>query len=317
MPLRVTWRSLIPGVIALGVVLAFALGVLLFAGIGRIRGEKLRLHVVTNQARGVLRGTEVWLAGQKVGLVDEVTFRPPSTDTSTRVVISIIVKASDADQIRRDSHAEVRSGANIVGPVVVYITPGTPAVSRVANGDTLRAGPQSDFESAATKMKAALQEVGPLMADARTVMQRVRDPRGTVGAVITGGITGRGDVAELRARVSQLRASWLGPGDATESRANVFAQAHLALARVDSVRTLIASTRTSFGRFRRDSTLMVAVASIGDELGALRASLDSAGGSISRLQRDSALTQSVANAQREMATLFADIKRRPLHYIQF
>src|SRR5436190_16296543 len=79
MPARLSWRHLIPGIIALAAVAAVALGVAMFAGIGRMRGDTMTLYASESQARGVLRGTEVWLAGQKIGMVDGVSFQPPTT----------------------------------------------------------------------------------------------------------------------------------------------------------------------------------------------------------------------------------------------
>ncbi|MFL5601585.1 MAG: hypothetical protein ACJ78I_14435, partial [Gemmatimonadaceae bacterium] len=99
MPPRLSWRSVLPGLIAVAVVLSIALGLILFAGVGEIRGEKTRLYVVTDQARGVLHGTEVWLAGQKIGLVESVGFGAPSSDTSARVVITTNVLKRDAQAI--------------------------------------------------------------------------------------------------------------------------------------------------------------------------------------------------------------------------
>jgi len=314
MPLRLTWRQLVPGLIALAVMVALAVGVLTFAGIGGVRGPTMHLYVVTNQARGVLHGTEVWLAGQKIGVVDAVSFRPPSSDTSARVVIEMTVRKRDAEQIRRDSRAEIRAGANIVGPVVVYITPGTPDVSRVADRDTLRGGAQSDVELAMEKLKTATAEIAPIMADARVVMRSVRDPHGTVGALMTEGFMNRGDVALLRRQMSSLAAT-LGAGDAAGARSTLFARAHLALARVDSIRALIASENTSFGRFRRDSSLARAIATVRDDLTTIRVAMDTANGTLARLGSDSALMRSVADARREMTALFDDVRKRPMRYI--
>ncbi|HMC56528.1 MAG TPA: MlaD family protein [Gemmatimonadaceae bacterium] len=317
MPPRLTWRTLIPGLIAIAVVLAVAIGVLTFAGIGGVRGPTIHLYVVMNQARGVMHGTEVWLAGQKIGVVDGVSFRPPSSDTSARVVIATTVRKGDAEQIRRDSRAEIRPGANIIGPVVVYITPGSPSVSRVVDRDTLRGGVQSDLELAVNRMKAATQDIAPIMADARVVMRSIHDPRGTVGAVMTGGLSSRGDVALLRRQVSSVRASLFGGGETAAARAALFAHARLAMARADSIRALVASPNTTLGRFRRDSTLFQTVAVVRDDLASLRASIDSANGTLSRLSGDSALMRSLSQARREMTALFDDLRRRPMHYINF
>jgi phospholipid/cholesterol/gamma-HCH transport system substrate-binding protein len=314
MPPRLSWRRLLPGLIASAAVALTAVGILVFAGVGRIRGQTVRLYVLTDQARGVMKGTDVWIAGQKVGTVDAIDFRTPSADTLGRVVIAVSVRKDDAQQIRLDSRAQVRAGANMIGPVVVYVTSGSPGSPMVKAGDTLRARQQSDFELAGVKFTAATDNLGPIMADARTVMANVRNPHGTVGAVLTE--QGGGEVARLRTRVAALRARMFG-GARSEAVARTMDAARSALSRVDSVRTLLASPNRSFGRFRRDSTLRTAVGRLSAELTELNATLAENDGTLARVKTDSALTRSVADAQKEMALLFADLKRRPLRYLHF
>lgn len=326
MPTRVTWRNLIPGLIALAVVALLAVAVWLFAGIGQLHGDTMRLYVATNEARGVLRGTEVWLAGQKVGLVERVTFSPPTTGTSTRVLITMVVRRQDARQIRKDSRADIRAGTSVIAPAVVALTSGTPAARRVRNGDTLLSGVQADLVAATAKMKTVAQDLTPLMTDARVVLERVHDPRGTIGAFLAGAPARRGEVVELRARVAALREMLFGTGGvaaggegraASAQRTRLLARARAALARADSIRSLLASPNASLGRFRRDSTLALTVARIRDDLASVRAQIDTSSGTVGRLASDSALARALAGARGEMAALFEDIRRRPLHYVYF
>ena len=95
------------------------------------------------------------------------------------------------------------------------------------------------------------------------------------------------------------------------------ANAGVALARVDSIRMLLASPDGNLGRFRRDSTLPRTIAAVRDELSALQTRMDSSTGTLDRFARDSALIRAVAAARQEMTLLFADVKRRPLRYIAF
>jgi hypothetical protein len=88
------------------------------------------------------------------------------------------------------------------------------------------------------------------------------------------------------------------------------------MARVDSVRTLLASENTSYGRLRRDSTLLNEVADIRNELSIIRALVDEPRGTAGRVLRDSALTNAVSDAERQMTLLFADIKKHPLRYLK-
>lgn len=316
MPARLTWRRLLPGLISAAVIVGVTVGVLVFAGVGQVRGEKIRLYVLTNQAQGIMKGSDVWLAGQKIGTVEHIGFASPSADSGGRVVIAADVRKEDAEQIRRDSRVRVRSGANIIGPIVLYIEAGTAGSPAVTDGDTLRADVQSDVHVATEKLGEATKQIGPLTADARTVMARFRDPNGTIGAALRAG--GGGEFARLRANVSRLMGhNALNGNGAPSPAAVVMVGARGALARADSIRVLLRSPNTSLGRFRRDSTLVLTVGSLRDELAALRMQLDSAEGTVGRFETDSAITRSIANAQREMALLFEDMRKRPLRYVNF
>ncbi len=81
------WGELKTGTIAFAVVAAIAIFILFFARVGALHGDKSNIYVLTQDAEGVLEGTEVWLSGQKVGLVKDLHFRPPSTDTLQRLTI--------------------------------------------------------------------------------------------------------------------------------------------------------------------------------------------------------------------------------------
>jgi phospholipid/cholesterol/gamma-HCH transport system substrate-binding protein len=310
---RLAWRNLLPGIIATAILIAATIAVLAYGGIGRIPGDKIRLYVVTSSARGVMKGTEVWIAGQRVGTVEDISFRPATTD-SNRVVLGIRVREADADQIRRDSEIRVQSGANVVGPLVVYITGGTPQSGAVRNGDTLFAQTQSDLAATGARFQEAMKQMRPVMADVRVIMAQARDPNGTVGAFSAQG--DHGQVTRLRSQAGRLRAQ-LFPSGGNPARRRLMSSAQDLMAQVDSVRALLASDNSSVGRFRRDSTLGRTIAGVRDELALLRARLDSSDGTLGRLQNDSSVRRALADAQREMTLLFEDIKKRPVRYIAF
>src|SRR4029078_10704597 len=96
------------------------------------------IAVVAADARGVLSGTEVWLSGQKVGLVKDVHFRPPSTDTLERLAIHLEILSKHMHFIRKDAWAELRPGGNLIGSPVVFISSGTSNVAALNEGDTLK-----------------------------------------------------------------------------------------------------------------------------------------------------------------------------------
>src|SRR5512138_567856 len=99
------WRDLKLGAIGLTIIVAGALSVLLFARVGALHGDTTDIYVVTDEAPGVLNGTEVWLSGEKVGLVRDVHFRSVNTDTLKRLAIHLEILSDRMPFIRKDAYA--------------------------------------------------------------------------------------------------------------------------------------------------------------------------------------------------------------------
>src|SRR5205814_9149485 len=110
MPHKLHWRELTGGIIAVIAIALLTIVILLFARVGALHGKKVTLYVVTDEAAGVLSGTEVWLAGDKVGLVKDVSFRSPTTDTLERLLIETEFLRSALPNVRRDSYARIQPG---------------------------------------------------------------------------------------------------------------------------------------------------------------------------------------------------------------
>jgi ABC-type transporter Mla subunit MlaD len=119
MPRPLHWRDLRTGLIALAVVIASALVILVFARVGGVRGRKVTLYVQAASATGVLRGTEVRLAGKRVGLVEEVRFLPPNPDSNAKLLIETKVLAEALPMLRQDTYAQIHPAGTIIGSPVV------------------------------------------------------------------------------------------------------------------------------------------------------------------------------------------------------
>jgi ABC-type transport system involved in resistance to organic solvents, periplasmic component len=137
MPREHSWNELKIGIIAGAIVVGVVASILLFARVGALHGDRSQLVILTDHAPGVLPGTEVWVAGEKVGLVKNISFRPVSNDTSRRVAIRADILTKFMPQIRKSAHADIRPGGNLIGSPVVYISSGTPASPEAKSGDTI------------------------------------------------------------------------------------------------------------------------------------------------------------------------------------
>jgi len=313
------WRDLKIGILATSAVIAAALGVLIFGRVGTLHGKTFKVYVTTNAARGVIRGTEVWLDGQKVGLVRNIDFQSPSVDPKDRVVVQLRVLQSAQSHIRVDSHVQVRAGTSLIGDRVIYLSSGTASGRQVADGDTVHSTDQLDYESLSAAAGEATKEFPVIIDNVKLLGAQLKSVNGTLGAL---GAEGTGSAMQsVRAKASQLlerlSSSNGTVGLALTNRDLMLARARRALAQTDSIRSLLGSTEHSLGRFRRDSTLLGHVTQVKAALDSLQRLADSPNGTIGRLRGDAAILHNIHRAYAALDSLIADMKKHPLRYSPF
>ena len=307
------WRELVPGIIAAAAIATLVVVTLVFARVGQIHGKKVTLYVVAEDAAGILPGTEVWLAGQKQGKVTGVSFRPPSTDTLERVLITTEFLEEMLPHVRRDSYAQLKPGGSFIGTLVVSISPGSATSPPLHEGDTVRARKQPMLGSLTSDVATIKPAISSLSSEVNTLTTKMASPAGTIGSVRVHGMP---QMPEVSARMSRMASRAGGNGTiGLAMRANLSGRASRAMAAVDSIFALTSSNKTSLGRFRRDSTLVTKAGHVLAELDTLRALTSSSIGGAAAA--DSSLTRELARTRPLLASLIADIKKRPFRYINF
>jgi hypothetical protein len=316
---RDSWRDLIPGLLCVAALVAGVLSILLFARVGALHGSTVTVYAATSEARGVARGTEVWLNGVKVGVVDAIRFRSVDSDTSRRLLLQLSVLEKHRELIRRDASAQIRSGGTLLGAPVVFVSGGSVAAAPVTEGDTLRTLPQQDPEGLTSSFANASQEFPAIIGNVKVLAAQLRSASGTAGAILNSD-AGGDQLTLLRDRATDVVRRATAPRGTVGlalSQGDAIARVKRATAQVDSIRTLLASDAGSFGRFRRDSTLLRTANDLRNELAIAAALLDRPAGTAGRVVRDSAIVRQVAGARVQLDSLITDIKTRPLRYWPF
>lgn len=319
MPRDTHWRNLLPGVLCVAALAALALSVLVFARVGALHGDVMRLYLPTGGARGVLEGTEVWLEGKKVGRVIDIAFAPVSVDTARRLVIVMDVLDEVRPLIRRDSYAQVRTGSSLIGAPVVFITVGSPASPVIASGDTLSPRPQNDAESLSGTFARASQDFPAIIGSVQLLNSQLTMAKGTIGAALAPDNEGVRQLSRFGARTGSLY-SKLSTGRGTVPRilgGGLQPRVARLLSGVDSLQRAFATPGSSLGRFRGDSTLLVTARAVLAQTDSIRALLAEPRGTAGRAMQDEVLAQEVARARTEVEAVIRDLKANPLRYRPF
>ncbi|MEO8192427.1 MAG: MlaD family protein [Gemmatimonadales bacterium] len=309
------WRELKVGGIAFAVLISLAVSILLFARVGALHGDTSNIYVLTDDAPGVLNGTEVWLSGEKIGAVKDVHFRPITTDTLRRLAIHTEVFTGRLHFIRKDAYADIRPGGNLIGSPIVFISSGTSNAPPLRNGDTL-------ITQSTGKMKPLSNRVGDLGPRVNALADSGKRALALLNSQMAGlaklGRTGVPPLVAAGTEASKL------VGKATRGegsiglviRGNVRERLRRITASKDSITMLLSSEKGNIGRFRKDSTLATTVGRIRSQLDSLRTGYSTVGG-ITRMRSDTALAAEMTRMRTELTALMADLKKRPRRYISF
>lgn len=309
-----TWRSVSGGIAALAGILLIVFVVLKYARTGRVSGDKFRLYVAVPDASNVLKGSDVWLNGQRVGTVERIDFAPPFAPPDERVIIATRVQERVREHIRLDSRASLQSGGTIIGAPVVYLTSGTPSHRVVSEGDTIRGIGKSDFEIAASRATEAVEEVPTIVADAKVIMANAKTAGARLSAIAREG--GRSSFGAQTSRLMQKLSSNRGSAGRLMRDQDLRRRVSHTMAASDSLRTLLSSRMEEVGRFRRDSSLGRSVRMLRDDVSALRTMARDPNGTVGRITTDSALVRGLDSLFIELNALMLDLKKNPTRYVR-
>ena len=317
---RLSWFGVRGGLIAVIAIILVAAATLKFSRLGNLHGDTMELVAHFGEARALLVGSEVWLSGQKIGKVLSIEFRSPQiADTSARIEIRMAVLSKYRPAIHRDAVATIQAGGSVIGQPVVYFSPGTLRTGMVQPGDTITTHPQADVEGATAQFSVASRQFPAIINNVKLLTAQLSSSKGAAGAFLNApGGPALPALSRTQKLTGQLYATLNGNGTAGRILSGgLTTRVNTSLSRVDSIRTLLASPNTSFGRFRKDSTLITEVGYVRDELSIIRSQLDDSRGTAGRALHDSAISNGLIEAERQMSLLFTDMKKHPFRYINF
>jgi phospholipid/cholesterol/gamma-HCH transport system substrate-binding protein len=286
MPRPLAWRQLIPGVVILSAIVLAALAVLVFARVGALHGDTYRLYVLSDDARGVLGGTEVWLAGQKIGAVREISFRPVTNDSLGRLAVALDILDRYKQAIRGDSRAEFRSGSTPIGATIVSITIGSPAQPVLEADDTIPRARQIDPDSVRAALSSAASQIPALLNDADTLIHTFRR---AIGQSAGDSTTRIGVIADRLARLARRMDVGGGTISRLSSDTAVARRLDRVSARTRKLMSALDSSSNTLGRAANDSALSRTIADVRGDIDTLRMQLTEERGTAGRLLYDDAI----------------------------
>jgi len=149
--------------------------------------KKLRLRARFVDANGLREGSEVRLAGVRVGKVDRITLLPPSdAPNAPRVEAAMLVNGTidgrpANERIRTDSQAQQGSPSLLGNEMLINITPGTALGQPVADNTILPSSSSNTVNDFATSGTDLAQRLSKLSDEISIIVKNVKEGKGTVG----------------------------------------------------------------------------------------------------------------------------------------
>lgn len=308
-----TWRKLKGGIFALAAIIIGAFSIIAFARVGSLRGDTYIAYIRADVANGIFKGTNVWLQGQKVGVVKDVTFYP--TDSAVQTVLKVEVMSQYKPFIRKDSRVEFKPGGTYVGAQVVALRIGSSSVPMLDQGDTLTRVSVIDADLRSNELTAAGQDFPEIVAALRAIGSDLTKTQSQFGALGDhssglGLVLTQVDQLEKRSKGKKGTLSMLFKDRSLINRAQ------LVLTRADSLLKITREPGT-LSRFKSDSGLRVALADTRAELDSVRIRIAREDGAAGRFLGDDALQKDMERFSDQIARTLADFGKRPQRYSPF
>jgi hypothetical protein len=309
------WSKLTGGIVALVAIIGGAFAIVAFARVGSLRGDTYISYIAADQASGILKGTEVWLQGQKVGVVKDVGFRALSTDTAVQTVLQMEVQSQYKQFIRKDSRVEFKPGGTYLGAQVVALRIGSHTAPVLEAGDTLTRVSVIDPEARSNELSAAGQDLPEIVSSLRAIgtdLSKTQTQFGSLGERSSGLHLIMTHVAQFQRRNAGRKGML-----SLLARDNALAtSARLVITRADSL-LRITQEPGMRKRFKADTGLRAALAGTRAELDSVRLRISREDGAASRFVSDNALQQDLRTLSDQITRTIADFSKRPQRYSPF
>src|SRR5687768_1201669 len=183
--------------VRVGLLVVVAIGVLIFLILnasGDISpfSKKIHLRARFSSGDGLRRGSEVRLAGVRIGKVDDVELLPPSDNPREKVEARFSID-SDIDGrpatelIRKDSTSSLSSPSILGAEKVINLTPGTALGEQVKDGDLIPP-PPGDEGGTVQQLTASgtqlMNQLNDLSRQFTEISERINRGEGTIGRFV-------------------------------------------------------------------------------------------------------------------------------------
>lgn len=151
--------------------------------------KKLRITARFAAADGLREGSEVQLAGVRIGKVEEVILLPPDSPEEFKIEAVMMVDGElngkpITERIRTDSTAQLVATSILANDKIINITPGTSKAAAVTENHTLASREAMSINKLTETGNELLQQINKIATPANEILNKANQGEGTLGQII-------------------------------------------------------------------------------------------------------------------------------------
>lgn len=231
--------------------------------------QKLRLKARFAAADGLREGSEVQIAGVRIGKVESVALLPPDSPEEALIEATMAVDAElngrpVTERIRTDSTAQLIAVSVLANDKLINITPGTVKGDPVKEGHVLESRDAISINQLTKTGNELLQQINKLAVPANEILNKANQGEGTLGRIVNDESLYRNldsTIAETRLTVVRLQSMLdkVNNGQGTAGKLlndpALYNSLNRTVAQLESISNDIKSGRGTAGKFVTDDAL--------------------------------------------------------------
>ncbi len=231
--------------------------------------KKMHLKARFAAADGLREGSEVQLAGVRIGKVETVTLLPPDSPEDLKVeAVMLIGEEMNGrpinERIRTDSNAQLVATSLLANDKIINISPGTGKGSPVSENDILESRVAISINQLTQTGNDLLEQINKLAVPANDILNKANQGEGTLGRIVNDESLYRNldaTIGETKLTVTKLQTTLdkvnSGQGSAGKllNDPALYNSLNKTVAQLESISNDIKSGRGTAGKFITDDAL--------------------------------------------------------------
>jgi phospholipid/cholesterol/gamma-HCH transport system substrate-binding protein len=231
--------------------------------------KKMHLKARFAAADGLREGSEVQLAGVRIGKVEKVTLLPPDSPEDFKIEAIMLVGSELNGQpinerIRTDSNAQLVATSLLANDKIINISPGTAKGTPVSENDILESRVAISINQLTQTGNDLLEQINKLAVPANEILNKANQGEGTLGRIVNDESLYRNldaTIGETKLTVTKLQTTLdkvnSGQGSAGKllNDPALYNSLNKTIAQLESISNDIKSGRGSAGKFVTDDAL--------------------------------------------------------------